>query len=892
MSVPVPTAEAINLLPPDAEEVVLLSRGILGIIAPHGEARQLSRLLAEAIVPAMTGFPFAGDAPPLAPAEFAPGLARRDAGFRTRIVQLVILLVLVLRPIPADVVDRADEFARQLGVDEGMLAVAREFATGSLGLAAIDFERNGYGAAWSETDEVALHVSSRLGAAWDPAVHDPALARRWQELEDLPAGTIGRRVADFYRARGFDYPGTPGSAPPLLAQHDWVHVLADYGTTVECELEVFAFIARANDDMRAFSLAGHGGLAVRDRLPPRRRRTVRVGHRTPLADRRGHPVGRRHAAGGHVHRQHRLPAHRLVLGRRSPPGGGPRPLRGRAQGARRRSSTDRSAPGSPGGSARSSGRRARPSPPAPGWPMTPSERAWRPEPASPTWPPVHPNRVPHRRRATRAWVNQRSKAADRGAWGGCRVTGSWRRKTSGTRQLGRIAAGLWVFSALFGMVAEVSVPAVPGSSHLSTVVIGGISILGGVGIWFVPWERWSRRMLLWLVPLAFAVIGLNLTLANGNAYLYAITFLIVYVWIGLAQPSGTGLWLTPLLIVGYVVPVLDLHGRESALGLASALYVVPCCVFVGEAVAWGMTLLRRSESALEESRERYMASFEEAPMGIAICSVEGILLRVNRSYAAIFGSTPDAMKGRLVLDLIHPDDRAATQANLGALLAGDVDSCTEEKRYLPADRPEVWVSVSSSCARDRSGRPLYVIAQIEDITERRALREQLAHAVVHDQLTGLPNRVMFMDRLEASLLRFAKGGRAVALMFLDLDRFKLINDGLGHDAGDRLLKRVGERLQGGLRTGDLLARFGGDEFTVLCEVDDADEALAIARRLKAGDGPSRGRDGGGAVRLAQHRDRPFDSGGDRGLDAAPAGRCGHVPGQGPRSRAHRPLQRR
>ncbi len=254
MSVPVPTAEAVNLLPPDAEEVVLLSRGILGIIAPHGEARQLSRLLAEAIVPAMTGFPFAVDVPPLAPAEFAPGLARRDAGFRTRIVQLVILLVLVLRPIPADVVDRADEFARRLSVDEGMLAVAREFATGSLGLASIDFERNGYGAAWSETDEAALHVSSRLGAAWDPAVHDPALARRWQELEDLPGGTIGRRVADFYRARGFDYPGIPGSAPPLLAQHDWVHVLADYGTTVECELEVFAFIARANDDMRAFSL--------------------------------------------------------------------------------------------------------------------------------------------------------------------------------------------------------------------------------------------------------------------------------------------------------------------------------------------------------------------------------------------------------------------------------------------------------------------------------------------------------------------------------------------------------------------------------------------------------------------------------------------------------------
>jgi diguanylate cyclase (GGDEF)-like protein/PAS domain S-box-containing protein len=421
----------------------------------------------------------------------------------------------------------------------------------------------------------------------------------------------------------------------------------------------------------------------------------------------------------------------------------------------------------------------------------------------------------------------------------------------GTRQLARIAAGLWLFSALLGMVAEVVVPAVPNSSHLSTVVIGGISILGGVGIWFVPWHRWSRRVLLWLVPLAFACIGLNITLANGNAYLYAITFLIVYVWLGLAQPSGTGLWLTPLLIIGYVVPVLALGGRDSALGLASALYVVPCCVVVGEAVAWGVARLQRSESALEESRERYMASFEEAPMGIALCSVEGTLLRVNRSYAAIFGSAPEEMRGRRLLDLIHPDDRAATRANMDSLLAGDIDSCTAEKRYLPVDRPEVWVSVSASCARDRSGRPLYVIVQIEDITERRALREQLAHAVVHDQLTGLPNRVMFMDRLESSLLRFATGGRAVALMFLDLDRFKLINDGLGHDAGDRLLQRVGERLLGSLRTGDLLARFGGDEFTVLCEVDDADEALAIARRLKAGmERPVVGSDGEQFVSLS------------------------------------------
>jgi hypothetical protein len=83
---------------------------------------------------------------------------------------------------------------------------------------------------------------------------DPALAARWASLGDLPADTLGRGVYEFYKTRGFSFPGSPGSAPPLLAQHDWVHVLADYGSTVEAEIEVFAFIARGNDDPRAFSL--------------------------------------------------------------------------------------------------------------------------------------------------------------------------------------------------------------------------------------------------------------------------------------------------------------------------------------------------------------------------------------------------------------------------------------------------------------------------------------------------------------------------------------------------------------------------------------------------------------------------------------------------------------
>ncbi len=254
MGVPPPSPGLANLAPPDAAEVEVLSRGIESAASPPGGLTEMQRVLLSAICIAMTGHPAEPDAPRIQPDAFAAALGARTLEFRSRIVQLMVLLALVLRPLPTEVAERIELFAAELGVEEGMLEVTVEFARGSLGLAAFDFERNGYTSTWTDDDAAALHTTSAPSTAWDSAVADPALAERWEELEELPAGTLGRRMTEFYRARGFVYPGRPGSAPPLLAQHDWVHLLADFGTTVESELEVFAFIARANDDPRAFSL--------------------------------------------------------------------------------------------------------------------------------------------------------------------------------------------------------------------------------------------------------------------------------------------------------------------------------------------------------------------------------------------------------------------------------------------------------------------------------------------------------------------------------------------------------------------------------------------------------------------------------------------------------------
>jgi hypothetical protein len=253
MAVPLPTSP--KLAPPDRPETEALVAVIMTAAAPNGGLTAVQRLLTEALVEAMTGHAVACDeVAPITAEQYAMAIAERNAAFRTRGLQVVLLIALILRPLPPEVVARVEELARALSVDDGMVAVAHSFAVGQLGLAAVDFERNGYTSEWSTEKAAALHSSTALTDAWELSVADAALHARWQSLETLPAGTLGRRVADFYRARGFAYPGSSGSAPPLLAQHDWVHVLADYGSTVESELEVFALIARANDDPKGFSL--------------------------------------------------------------------------------------------------------------------------------------------------------------------------------------------------------------------------------------------------------------------------------------------------------------------------------------------------------------------------------------------------------------------------------------------------------------------------------------------------------------------------------------------------------------------------------------------------------------------------------------------------------------
>jgi hypothetical protein len=254
--VPLPTADTINLHPPDAAEAQTMADGVASAVTGRAGLLPMQRALIEALFLAMTGYAVTvHDSPAMSATTLASALARRDLTFRARGVQIMLLCALVTHPIEDEVAANIAAFARELGVEEGMVEVARDFAAGSLDLAVRDFTRNGYEGTWNERESAeVVHSSAELHDAWAFSEADPELAARWADLEHLPSDAIGRKVWELYQSRGFSFPGAPGSAPPLLAQHDWVHVLADYGTTVESEVEVFGFIARANDDLHAFSL--------------------------------------------------------------------------------------------------------------------------------------------------------------------------------------------------------------------------------------------------------------------------------------------------------------------------------------------------------------------------------------------------------------------------------------------------------------------------------------------------------------------------------------------------------------------------------------------------------------------------------------------------------------
>jgi diguanylate cyclase (GGDEF)-like protein/PAS domain S-box-containing protein len=264
-------------------------------------------------------------------------------------------------------------------------------------------------------------------------------------------------------------------------------------------------------------------------------------------------------------------------------------------------------------------------------------------------------------------------------------------------------------------------------------------------------------------------------------------------------------------------------GRGGALTIAGS--ILSAAVYFASA----KRRLARSERAGELAEERFRALFETAPIARLVVDAAGQITLVNAQTELMFGRSRDQLVGTSVEHLIpaRHDDSGAWYVDALERVAG---YGSLELTAHRVDRSAFPVEVSLTPLASERGRLLSVA--VTDITERKLAAEALARRASHDPLTGLPNRTLFLDRLEHALARARRSQRRLAVMFLDLDDFKLVNDTRGHEVGDQLLVSLTPKLVAALRPGDTIARFGGDEFVVLCEdlVDD-DAAIEVAKRI-------------------------------------------------------------
>jgi diguanylate cyclase (GGDEF)-like protein/PAS domain S-box-containing protein len=224
-------------------------------------------------------------------------------------------------------------------------------------------------------------------------------------------------------------------------------------------------------------------------------------------------------------------------------------------------------------------------------------------------------------------------------------------------------------------------------------------------------------------------------------------------------------------------------------------------------------------------------AFDHAPIGIALVATDGRWLRVNRALCDLLGYSEAELLTTTFQDITHPDDLEADLALVEDILSGRRSGYQIHKRYIRADGRAIWAQLSVAVVQDKDGNPLHFISQIQDVTERHKLEEKLRELADRDHLTGLLNRRRFEEELGRQLERCARHGESAALLLLDIDRFKQVNDSGGHAAGDALLQSVADACSRRVRGTDLVARVGGDEFAAILVDSDGKGAIQVAEAL-------------------------------------------------------------
>jgi len=276
-----------------------------------------------------------------------------------------------------------------------------------------------------------------------------------------------------------------------------------------------------------------------------------------------------------------------------------------------------------------------------------------------------------------------------------------------------------------------------------------------------------------------------------------------------------------------LAPVFERRRDSFAIAAAITLIVAAFAVVL---IA-GLARRERTRREAQRNEARFRATFDQARVGMAHVDLAGRFVKVNDALCAIAGHPRGELLGQHFAEFKFPEDRAAGERERERLLA-DGESRDFEVRYRHRGGGALWLAASVSLVRDPDGRPDYFVALIQDVTAARDAQERIRHQATHDLLTDLPNRALFLDRLGHAIRAARRRDGRAALLFLDLDRFKQVNDTLGHAAGDALLREVAQRLAGAVRASDTAARVGGDEFAVvLSELAAASDATLVAGKI-------------------------------------------------------------
>jgi diguanylate cyclase (GGDEF)-like protein/PAS domain S-box-containing protein len=250
-----------------------------------------------------------------------------------------------------------------------------------------------------------------------------------------------------------------------------------------------------------------------------------------------------------------------------------------------------------------------------------------------------------------------------------------------------------------------------------------------------------------------------------------------------------------------------------------------------------ITERKQIEIALFEAEQRFRAAFEHAPIGVCLLSVDPSnprrLVQVNPALAEILGRSVEELTGRPLSSWTHPEDYAGIDTRLSELTEGPSGHVEFETRFMHRNGHPVWVLISAALLTVSDGEPTLAVTHVIDISDRKRSEDQLQHLADHDALTGLFNRRRFTEELGQALQQAKRFGDEGAVLFLDLDGFKFVNDTLGHAAGDELIACVAGLLRRAVRETDTLARMGGDEFAILLARCDETAAVLVAEKLLA-----------------------------------------------------------